>query len=513
LQYYCLFSRGLRWIYLVYYPFLRHVSAQINTKERNAMKNESKATKKTKTRSARGTGRLYKRTPDGKEFPPDNKTPGVFWIQYTLNGKRQRHALTGKDGKPITDLRKAEAERKRLTAPMRDGKREEQLEALTAALAQAGTETEQAIENAVPLIPIAKAWEVYLDNLDRPDTGEDTLRYYSAYWDAFADWLKENAPSVLDLRDVTPKTAAEYAKSLNGETSANTFNKHTGFLRLFFRVLGESAGLKENPFEKVRRKNLKTNSRRELTIAELKEILTKATGELQTLLAVGTFTGLRLGDCCTLQWGEVDLDRGLIRRIPNKTAKSGKPVLIGIPAALLDVLAMIPPSKRKGYVVPRFAEQYTYRNEKGRPTQQPTISSEIQKHLKDACGIEVHKEGTGKIKVPDPTGKHEYIWKDTGKRAVVEVGFHSLRHTYVSLHAEAGTPQAMIQGNVGHSNPAMTAHYTHVNEETAFKTAQVLQLDNKPAARTVPDWIAEKLEGMTADNWEQIKAEIMEARA
>ncbi len=465
---------------------------------------------KSKTRAARGTGRLYKRAKDGSESPPESKSPGVFWIQYTLNGKRKRHALTGKDGKPITDLRKAEAERKRLTAPMRAGKREAQLEQLTAALVQAGTETEQAIENAAPLIPLAKAWEVYLDNPDRPDTGEDTLRYYSAYWGAFADWLKENAPSVLDLRDVTPQIAAGYAKSLNGGMSANTYNKHTGFLRLFFRVLGESAGLKENPFDKVRRKNLKTNSRRELTIAELKDILTKATGELQTLLALGTFTGLRLGDCCTLKWGEVDLDRGLIRRIPNKTAKSGKPVLIGIPAALFDVLAMSPPSKRKGYVLPCFAEQYIYRNEKGRPTKQPEISSEIQAHF-IKCGIQVHREGTGFKLVPckhSPTG---YKKEHTGKRAVVEVGFHSLRHTYVSLHAERGTPQAMIQGNVGHSNPAMTAHYTHVNEETAVRTAQVLTLEApEPTARRVPDWIAEKLGTMTAKNWETIKAELLE---
>ncbi|VGO23182.1 tyrosine-type recombinase/integrase [Pontiella sulfatireligans] len=462
------------------------------------METEAK-TKKAKTRSARGTGRLYKRTTDGKEFPPDNKTPGVFWIQYTLNGKRQRHALTGKDGKPITDLRQAEAERKRLTAPMRAGKREEQLEALTAALTQATSETAQAVEDAAPVLRVAEGWQAYLSSQDRPDTGERTLTDYAGIWRGFMDWLGEHTENIHSLRDITPQIAAAYAGSLTkGAASPNTFNKHTSFLKLFFRVLGEEAGLKANPFEKIRRKSIKTNSRRELTIAELKEILTKATGELQTLLALGTFTGLRLGDCCTLKWGEVDLDRGLIRRIPNKTAKSGKPVLVGIPAALFDVLATTPPSRRKGYVLPDYAAAYTHESAKSKATRRPEITKEIQAHFEN-CGIKTHKAGTG---------------GDTKKRAVVEVGFHSLRHTYVSLHAEAGTPQAMIQGNVGHSNPAMTQHYLHVNEETAFKTAQVLQLeDPKPAALTVPDWIAEKLEGMTAKNWKQIKAEIMEAKA
>ena len=62
----------------------------------------------------------------------------------------------------------------------------------------------------------------------------------------------------------------------------------------------------------------------------------------------------------------------------------------------------------------------------------------------------------------------------TGNRAVLEVGFHSLRHTYVSLHAESGTPAGIIQANVGHSNPAMTRHYTHVSETAALEYAQRL---------------------------------------
>jgi len=105
-----------------------------------ATADKSKTKDKKKVRAARGTGRLYKRTADGQEHRADSKTPGVFWIQYTLNGKRKRYALTGTDGKPITDLRKAEAERKRLTAPLRSGKREEQLKALTAQLAQVEAE-------------------------------------------------------------------------------------------------------------------------------------------------------------------------------------------------------------------------------------------------------------------------------------------------------------------------------------------------------------------------------------
>jgi integrase len=316
------------------------------------------------------------------------------------------------------------------------------------------------------------------------------------------------------LRDITPQTAQDYAAALiQSKISPNTYNKHTSFLCLFFHVLKTPARMTENPFDLVPSHDGKGNTRRELTIAELKDILEKAKGELQTLLYVGTFTGLRLGDCCTLKWGEVDLDRGMLRRIPNKTAKSGKPVLIGIPSALAAKLAEIPKSRRKGYVVPKFAALYNYRSADGRPTRQPDISNEIQAHF-TACGIQTTKDGTGKeahaeaVKQWEAAGRKGQ--KPVYKRAVVEVGFHSLRHTWVSLHAAAGTPQGVIQDVIGHANPAMTAHYTHVNEETARRTAGAWQLNEPKATRApLPDWARNLIEGMTAKNLKTRKKQLL----
>jgi integrase len=469
---------------------------------------------KKQTRSAKGNGRLYKRDAQGREYPPTSKTAGVFWLQYTIEGKRKRQCLTGKDGKPINDLSLAEAERKRLTAPFMAGRREEQLQSLTAAFVQAGTDREEATEAAAPFLRIADAWEAYLQSPDRPQrSGERTRLDCSGYWTRFNDWLTETDPNVFDLWQITPQMASDYAADLKqAKLSPNSFNKHTGFLKRLFDVLNDQERPRRNPFANVQNENRfrqeqNTNSRRELTIAELKDILESATGELQTLLYIGTFTGLRLGDCCTLKWGEVDLDRGLIRRIPNKTAKKKKPVLIGIPAALMEKLSETPPEKRKGFVLSRFAELYVYKNEKGYATRRPDITKQIQKHFED-CKIETHKEGTGFIE--DENGDSV----STGKRAVVEVGFHSLRHTWVSLHAAAGTPQGVIQNVIGHSNPAMTQHYTHVSEDTARHTAGAWQL-NAPAKATEPDrpalpaWAVEIIQQQNAKNWKKIKTELL----
>jgi len=56
----------------------------------------------------------------------------------------------------------------------------------------------------------------------------------------------------------------------------------------------------------------------------------------------------------------------------------------------------------------------------------------------------------------------------TGRRArVVQYGFHSLRHTYVTLMEDAGVDRETIQPLVGHGSPVMTSHYSHSEAATA----------------------------------------------
>ncbi len=67
----------------------------------------------------------------------------------------------------------------------------------------------------------------------------------------------------------------------------------------------------------------------------------------------------------------------------------------------------------------------------------------------------------------------------------------------------------MIQANVGHSNPAMTAHYTHVNEEAARQVAGVLTLDGEQTRPPLPDWARGLVEGLGAKNWNAVKKELL----
>ncbi len=151
----------------------------------------------------------------------------------------------------------------------------------------------------------------------------------------------------------------------------------------------------------------------------------------------------------------------------------------------------IPTNGRSDYVLPEMAAQYQ--------RDATAISKRIQDHF-TACGVRTIKPGTG---------------KGTGKRAVVEVGFHSLRHTFVSLCRESNAPLSVVEAIVGHSNPAMTRHYTHVSESAAATAVNALPVflgetsPALPARIPLPVWAREMIEHMTPENLEAMKAELL----
>ena len=376
----------------------------------------------------------------------------TYHAVWTIAGKKFMKT-TGK-----TDKKEAKAELARIMQPFLIQNDMRTLETVRARLEGATAELVTIEEQQNPPLTIAAAWDAFLAATNRPDSGDATLRQYEFQFDRFRRWIAQDHPAAKAIRDVTRRTADEYAANLMGEgLSPNTFNKHVNLLQMVFRVLKEKARLAENPWETIQRKRLNGTGRRELTMDELRKVCAAATGELRTLLALGLYSGLRLGDCATLRWGEVDLHRGIIRRIPSKVARRRPtPVLIPIHSVLKAMLAETPTAKRTGYVLPDMAAAYARRPDE--------VTDLVQAHFR-SCDISTQKPGTGFAKETGPDGKLRKV--STGKRAVVEVGFHSLRHTFVSLCREANAPLSVVEAIVGHSNPAMTRLYTHTSEAAA----------------------------------------------
>jgi integrase len=349
-----------------------------------------------------------------------------------------------------------------------------------------------------PALTLAQAWTTFVRSSERHDCGNATLRQYESKWELFRDWLTREHPETVTLRDVTSRIAEEYLQQLNRSVSPTTYNYYLHALRYVFRTVKEGAKLTEDVWAKAKMKTLVQFSRRELTIDELKKVCGAAQGEMKLLFAIGLYTGLRLGDCCTLKWGEVDLRRHQIKRIPNKFARRcQRPITIPIHTDLGLMLAQIPANERRVYVLPKTASTY-------QSSARAMITDSLQRHFR-ACGLVTTEK------------------RENGCNPIVRVGFHSLRHTFVSMCREANAPLSVVQSIVGHSSPSMTQLYTHVSESAATNAVALLpgvmggDTDAIKPAKRAPDEVLRDVQGIiksiTAKNFREKKSAALELLA
>ncbi len=313
-------------------------------------------------------------------------------------------------------------------------------------------------------LPLADVWLEYVKSPNRNELARATLEAKRNVWMAFAKWMEHSYLPVDDLAGVTSEMIAEYLACIRIEVSANTYNNRVCVLREIFHTLAKKAGLEEDPWEGVRLRPDDSHSRRELTMDELRRLLESAKNmgkegeendcgrEWHTLFLIGIYTGLRLGDCCRLDWSSINIAQGIIQLIPRKTRRHahGRPVTIPIHPSLGKALlesktvnGVLVAGPFAGPVLPAINALYARGNWR--------VSHGLAKIFKAAkITTSVKLEGR-RYRTPEAT-------------------FHSLRHTFVSFAANAGVPLHIVQSIVGHESTAMTRHYYHENI-TALQSA------------------------------------------
>ena len=369
----------------------------------------------------------------------ERRSNGVYLARWTVDGKRFAQS-TGTKDKREAEIRLAE-----FVAPFQMKSRAERLEAFAGKLA--GVESRiKAYEDGRPALALADGWSAFVRCPARPDSaGAARLRMGEACYNKFLRFMAEKFPGVAEVRAVTKNQAQTYAVEGFEGLSNSTRNQAISYLRQVWKYLKEdgTARISENPWEGIKKRREVHTRRRELTVEELKAVCASLKGEMRLLFAVGIYTGLRLGDCALLSWGEVDLVRRVISLVPRKTArKSGAAVCELIHPVLYELLVKIPIAERSGYVMPECAAMY--KAEK---------LSERVKGVFRSAGIETETDG------------------EDSKRRRSLVSFHSLRHTFASMTLNAGAPIAVVQSMLGHSSPTMTQHYYH---QSSAATAQAV---------------------------------------
>lgn len=313
-------------------------------------------------------------------------------------------------------------------------------------------EARRKIEEAHAAIPLAKIWEQFENSQNTYRLKEDVRRKKRSAWLYFAEWMRDNYPEVDEAAKITIMMANKYMNHYRLTNTAGTCNNKLKIFRVMFDVLLRDGVVSSNPWAEVRHFPKDCCTRRELTQDELGRIIAEATrhgGQWHSLILFGLYTGLRLGDCCMLNWREVDIAHMILQVIPRKTKKysCAQPVTIPIHPQLLDILERTPDDRRCGFVLSAMADMY--KNHR-------SLLSNRLREIFTAAGIETS------------------IMIDGRTRATPYATFHSLRHSFVSFATNSGVPLPVVQSIVGHHSSAMTRHYYHANEEALRKAVDAL---------------------------------------
>ena len=368
----------------------------------------------------------------------------VYIARWTVDGKRYSQS-TG-----TAVLREAELKLAEFVAPFQLKDKAERLEAFTGKL-RGVQDRIRDFEESLPAMRIADAWDAFIKSPNRKDTaGEARLKNCEAWFNRLVAFMSNRYADITEIRGIGKAQANTFAAESFTKCCNSVRNQAISFLRMMWRVLiadGE-ARITSNPWDGIQKKHETHTRRREMTVEELARVYALLEGEMRLLFSVGIYTGQRLGDCALLEWGQVDVIRGRITLVPRKTArKTGRVVVVPIHPNLLKMLLEFPAVARVGYVMPKCAEMYLKQARK--------LSKYFMGVFK-AAGIHTETDGADGYK----------------KRALVS--FHSLRHTFVSLAANAGVPLAVVQSIVGHSTVEMTRHYFHESENALVSAVSAL---------------------------------------
>jgi len=173
------------------------------------------------------------------------------------------------------------------------------------------------------------------------------------------------------------------------------------------------------------------------------------------LVLVALFTGMRIGELCSLKWENVDFENmtikvsATIQRIRVNDQQQKTRVIIDTPKSR-NSFRMLPLSQ---FVSELLAELYANKN---------TVGSEF-----------VFCKRNGQCY--DIRGIQKYYAKMTKSLMIKKPSFHCLRHTYATMAIEAGIDAKTLSILLGHSNVMTTLNlYVHPDEEYIRERVEII---------------------------------------
>lgn len=193
--------------------------------------------------------------------------------------------------------------------------------------------------------------------------------------------------------------------------SRDTMSKTLGALRGTLDIAVTLGLIDSNPCVGVKLKRAERRDARFLSVKEVRVLAGKADGDGRPMIWLLATTGVRVGECCRLDVGDIDAKR---RRLRVRKSKNGEARDVPIPAS---VLAMLDLSREKGS--PLFASKL------GKRVEVRNWRRRVFAPAAEAAGF-------------------------------TDLHVHDLRHTAASLMIRSGATPKDVQKALGHKSASMT---------------------------------------------------------
>lgn len=262
-----------------------------------------------------------------------------------------------------------------------------------------------------------------------------TLLKYRHTIDSFIEILGDRAKS--NIEHVTPRDVQRFIDGhVAGGKQPSTCNLELKNLRIPFNAARRQGLLVHNPAEAVEPFATKGGSvKRPFDFEQMAALVEAAAGDWRGAILLAYYTGARLQDVANMRWESVDLESQLISFRAGKTDRCiAIPMHDALHEFLIETAA---PDSSKAFLFPSLANR--------RAGGKSGLSMAFKRIMERA---RVSGEVARKAK-----GQHG--------RIVNSLSFHSLRHSFNSIMANAGVSQEIRQKLTGHASPEMNKRYTH----------------------------------------------------
>jgi integrase len=278
-------------------------------------------------------------------------------------------------------------------------------------------------------------------------TAPQTLVKYEQVAREFKEHTRAEATGLL-LSEVTAEHVKSFFNWKRERAALSTVGGFRRIIRSIFIQAQEEGKITGNPVQSGNRAKNRVADRRDastrkrpFTLDEIKTLHSLADDFWKYMIEAGFFTGMRMGDAVTLRRVNVDFAQNRLAYVSRKTGKSTK---VPLHPKLKEIFHRFPKGKAEDFFWPEHAKRYI--------TSGASAFSQEFYELMTRAGIVQPRD-------PQKLGKGK---GRAAKRTQTPIGFHNLRHTFVSMLKLSGANDSIAKELAGHRSDAVNLEYTHL---------------------------------------------------